>query len=110
MSARAHGDPDPPPSVSPHIWDSPDFQGRIIRITIEHDNATRAITGVTTFRDADCVYKKILVGLGANGTPDSTGHAFTCPAGTHSIPVQQMTAQGFSTIEQFQALQITAGR
>lgn len=110
MSARAHGDPNPPPAPSPYVWDSGDFQNKIIKITITYDNATRVITGVTTFRDADCVFKKILVGLGGDGRPDSTGHVFTCPPGTHSVPLQQMTAQGFTTIEQFQALQITAGR
>lgn len=110
MAKSAHGEPDPPRSPSPYVWEARDFAGKIIRMTVSYNDTTGAITGAGTFRDVDCLFKKILVGLGSDGRPDSTGHAFTAPPGDHAIPVQQLTAQGFSTIEQFQAQQITAGR
>jgi hypothetical protein len=109
MTARAHGDPDAPLPQSPYVWESPDYQGNRIRITVTFDNATRALTGGSVFRDAACVYRKIYIGVGVDGSPDSTTHKFTVPAGTTAVSAAQMAAVGFTTIEQFLALQITAG-
>ncbi len=109
MSARAHGDPDAPLPSSPYVVEFPDYQGKVIRITVTFDNVTRSITGGTAFRDSACLYRKIYVGLGADGMPDSTTHKLTVPAGTVVLAKSAFTAVGFETIEQLQALQITAG-
>jgi hypothetical protein len=60
-----------------------------------------------------CLYTKILIGLGGDGTPDSTTRKITVPDGTTVLTPQQLAAlaaQGLSTIEDILALQITAGR
>jgi len=109
MSSRAHGDPDPPLPQSPYTWEDADYVGNKIQIVVAFDNSTRVIIDGTTYRDADCMFKKILVGLGGDGRPDSSGHVFTCPQGSHNVPGAVFAAQGFDTIEQFMAMQITAG-
>jgi len=95
---------------TPYIWEAADYQAKVIRITVTFDNATRILSGASVFRDAACVYTKILVGKGVDGQPDSTTKSFTVPAGTTSVTQAQMNSRGFTTIEDFLALQITAGR
>jgi hypothetical protein len=56
------------PLLSPYIWQALDNEGDAIRITVEFDNVTRAITGITVFRDPNCVYTKILIGTGLTGS------------------------------------------
>lgn len=100
------------PPNSPVVWESPDYQNNVIRITITFNNATRAITGITVFRDSACVYTKIYMGLGADGTPDTSTRKITVPAGTTVLNASQLSAlasAGISTIENFLALNITAG-
>jgi hypothetical protein len=94
----------------PYIWEAADYLNRVIRITVNFDDGTRLLSGATVFRDAGCVYTKILVGKGVDGSPDSTTKSFTVPAGTTPISQAQMNSRGFDTIEDFLALQITAGR
>lgn len=105
----ARGDP----VTSPYVYDSGgDYLGRHITITFVFDNVTRALTSGTVFRDAGCVYTKIYVGLGSDGTPDSTTHIFNVGAlaGDRSFAASQMAAAGLTTIESVLALgQITAG-
>jgi hypothetical protein len=99
------------PLLSPYIWQALDNEGDAIRITVEFDNVTRAITGITVFRDPNCVYTKILIGTGADGIPDDTDKVITVPSGTTVLTQQQLRQlgnKGISTIEDFLALQITA--
>lgn len=98
-----------PPATSPWVWQAPDNFGNIIRITVTFNEATRALTGATVFRDAGCQWNHIYLGLGADGTPDSTAAAFTVPAGTSSVTTNQLRQRGLDVIEDIQALQITAG-
>lgn len=94
----------------PYIWEAADYAGKVIRITVNFDDTTRLLSGASVFRDAACVYTKILIGKGVDGTPDSTTKSFTVPAGTTNITQNQLNSRGFDTIEDFLALQITAGR
>jgi hypothetical protein len=105
MAALGRGDP----AQSPYVWESGDYQGKVIRITVVFNNATRSITSASVFRDADCVYTRLYLGRGADGSPNSSTRSFVVPAGITNVPVQQMANRGFSTIEDFLALQITAG-
>lgn len=101
------------PATSPWVQPFEDYLGRVIRITVVFDVASRAITGITVFRDAACVFTKILIGVGADGIPDNTDKAINVPSGTTVSTAQQLAAlaaKGLSTIEDIQALQITAGR
>lgn len=109
MASSAHGDPDPGRAPSPYIMEFPDYQNNVIRITINYNDATGSITGGSVFRDGACVYHKILVGLGGDGSPDSTTHKFNVPAGTTVLNKNAFVVSGFDTIEEFWALQITAG-
>jgi hypothetical protein len=102
----------PTPATSPIVWEAPDYQSNVIRITITFNTGTRAITGITVFRDAACVYTKIYVGLGGDGTPDSSTRKVTVPAGTTVLNAGQLSAlagAGLATAEDFQAANITAG-
>jgi hypothetical protein len=101
------------PISSPYVYDSgSDYQGKHVSITITFDNATRALLAGTLHRDAGCRYTKILIGLGPDGTPDTTTHVFNIGGltGDLGVTAAQMTAVGLSTIEDVLALgQITAG-
>ena len=105
----AHGGP----IQTPYVYDSGgDFAGLHITITINFNNATRALTGAVIHRDPGCQYTKIYVGLGPDGTPDSGTHTFNVGQlnGDRSFSAAQLLAVGFSTIEDVLALgQITAG-
>lgn len=101
------------PLTSPYVWEALDYALQVIRITVTFNNATRAITGITVFRDPLCQYTKILIGTGADGTPDSTTRSVSVPAGTSVLSQGQLNAlagNGISTIENVLSLQITAGR
>jgi hypothetical protein len=97
------------PIQTPWVQQFEDYVGAAIRITVDFDNTTRAITGGTAYRDASCLMTKILIGLGPDGTPDTTETQFTVPAGTTEIPGSAFSDLGLSTIEDVLALQITAG-
>jgi hypothetical protein len=100
------------PVTSPYVWDSGgDFQGNHITLTWVFDNATRALITGTVHRDAGCVFTKIYVGVGGDGSPNTTTHVFDVGnlVGDRTFTANQMAAIGFTTIEQVLALQITAG-
>jgi hypothetical protein len=97
--------------VSPWIWDAKDNEEDVIRITVAYDNTTKAITGITSFRSANCAYTRILIGRGADGTPDATDKVISVPSGTRTLTPAQLSAlaaKGLATINDVMALQITA--
>lgn len=103
--ARGKGD-----IPNPFIWESGDYQGNVIRITVTH--LLNLITGITVYRDADCVYDKIFVGVGPDGSPNTSPHVFPIAAGTTILLQAQLdllASEGIATIQQFLSLQITAG-
>jgi prolyl oligopeptidase PreP (S9A serine peptidase family) len=85
-----------------------------VQVTINFNNATRAITNAVVWRAADCRWTKIVVGLGANGTPDTTTKVFdlsTLNDATRTVTAAQMAASPWfvTTVEQFMSAgQITA--
>jgi hypothetical protein len=91
------------------VYQASDYKDHVIRITVTFDNTTKVLTGATAFRDATCVYTKIYIGVGADGTPDATPHKVTVPSGTTTVTAAQLSAVGLSTINDIIALQITAG-
>lgn len=95
---------------SPWVWQAVDFtRVKVIRITVAFDNATRVLSGATVFRDPECLFTKVYIGVGADGAPDSTPRAIPVPAGSHAFTAAQMAAVGLHTIEDILAFQITAG-
>lgn len=96
-----------PVTPNPWTWRSLDYVGLGISIVITWDATTRALTGATVSRDDGCQYNNILIGVPgsaqvktlpapADGKPDATYTA------------AQMSRQGLSTVDDVDALQITA--
>lgn len=103
----------PSPLHSPVVETFEDYLGRQISITVTFNETTRAITGITAHRDAGCLFTKVLVGVGGDGAPDSTDKAVTVPTGDTTLSAGQLAAlasKGLATAEDFDALQITAGK
>ena len=101
-----------PPSVSPVVQEFTDFEGRAISISVAFNTTTRAITGMSSHRDAGCLFSKILIGTSADGNPDDTDKVVAVPFGDRTLNSTQLAAlatHGLATIEDFSALQITAG-
>jgi len=99
------------PIQSPWVYDSgPDYRDKRITITVTFNNATRSITGGTIHRDAGCVYTKIVLGLGQDGTPDSSTRVFNVAGleGDRSFNKQAFINNGFDTAEDLLTVQITA--
>lgn len=99
------------PLLSPWVWQALDNEGDAIRITVAFNDTTKAITGITAFRDAACAYTKILIGVGGDGTADATDKVVSVPVGTTVLTQNQLNNlknKGISTIDDILALQITA--
>lgn len=105
MSGQARGDV----LQSPYVVRFDDYLQRAITITVNFDNATRSIIGAVVVRDTGCLWTHLLIGIGVDGTPDSTPRKVDVPEGTTNVGKQAFTNFGVDTIEQFQAFQITAG-
>jgi len=98
------------PEASPYQFDAVDNFGKHIRITIPFNEATGAIlNGGSVVRDADCQWTKIYIGLGADGTPDTTDKVFTVPEGTTNLTANQLGSRGLDTITDLRLYQVTAG-
>ena len=100
------------PEISPVVREFEDHVGRKISITITFNTTTRLIESMQVHRDAGCLFSTILIGTGADGNPDDTDKIVNVPVGNRALTVQQLANlanRGISTIENFDALQITAG-
>lgn len=100
------------PIQTPFVYDAADYLDRHLTITINFDNATRALQNAVIHRDADCMYIHIYVGVGADGKPDSSTHSFAVPnlEGDRNIGQAGLNGAGLTTIEDVIALgQIAAG-
>lgn len=107
----------PTPAVSPYIWQDWDRGGQDqdkIQITVNFDNTSRQITGITVFRGENCQWRRFVLGLGDAGDPDSTTRTTprfdpgTTQLGQGALNV--LRNNGIQTIENFLGLQITATR
>jgi hypothetical protein len=96
--------------VSPWVWQTLDYQGNALTITVPFNDSTRALVNSTTVvRDAGCVYGHLYIGTGTDGTVETTTHSFAIPVGTTTVNARQMGNKGLNTIEDVLTLQITAG-
>lgn len=105
---RPRGDEPPPISVSPWTQEFRDTDGHVIRISVLFDPITRALLGAVAYRSGKCAYTRILIGLGPDGTPDSTPDVFVVPAGVTNVAAAALRRNALRTIEDVLALQITA--
>lgn len=102
-----------PPQSSPYVYEIQDGWGRNFRISIYFEVLlTRLITGMTAYREPSCVYTTWLLGLGPDGTPDTTDKRIGPLAeGTTLLTGSQLEfllLRGVGTIDQFYSYQITA--
>ena len=108
----------PRPTPNPWVMEMGDYIGKVIRITVDWNptadgNGKHAVTGVEVFRDADCQFRRILIGTSADGNPDDTDKVVNVPVGETNLTAQQLNAmrnRGAGTIEDILSFQITAGR
>lgn len=93
----ARGDP----PVSPwRFYDSGvDATGKSIWMIVTFDGANN-LTGGTGHRDAGCQWTKIYLGLGANGTPNTSTRVIDLSAftGDHTVTAPQLASVGLNTV------------
>lgn len=99
---------------NPWTYDSGiDANGLSIRISIPWNSSTRALqTPGTVHRDPGCLYTHIYIGLGVDGTPNSTTRVFnlTGLSGDVTFTAAQMHTRGLDTVDDIlNAGNITAG-
>lgn len=112
MVGQARGDVEPSPYVVRFgdYHDAPPSVSSAIVITVNFNDSTRSIINASVTRDAGCQWTKLLIGIGADGSPDSTTRKVNVPVGTTAVPKSVFTNFGVDTIEEFKAYQITCGK
>ena len=102
----AKGDPYVPPN--PWVFQTFDRNGLPFSITIPWNAGNRNITGGTVYRSPGCQVSTIMIGLGPDGTPNTSENAYTVPEGSTDFAANVLRANGLNTIDDVVALQITA--
>lgn len=95
--------------LSPYTYNGLDNYGKSIYIEVPFDTVTGELQNGFVRRDPDCQWNKIYVGLGADGSVETTEKVFVVPEGTHTLRAATLASRGLSTIAELYALQITAG-
>ncbi len=113
MSTAAQLIPPVPPSTSPYVYEIQDNWGKNFRITVFWEVIlTRLITGMTAYREPGCALTTWLLGVGPDGTPDTTDKKIGPLAeGTTILTGSQLELlllHGIGTIDNFVGHQITA--
>lgn len=93
----------------PYSWASEDYAGRVISIVIDYNQTTGDLTGATTTRASGCLFSRILIGVGEDGSPENAPHKIQCPEGTRNVSAGQLHAVGLDTYQDVISNQITAG-
>lgn len=94
--------------VSPYTYEAKDYQDAVIRGVFNYDNATRELLSLQAHRDAGCLYTKIVVGFGGDGSVETSTRKVTVPVGDTNITKAQLNSVGLTTIDDILSLQITA--
>jgi hypothetical protein len=100
------GNPDP---VSPYVFVVRDFLGRVISLTVPYD-ATKVISGTcTVHRDAGCIYTKVIIDVGGDGTPDTSLKTLSVAGfvGDKTFTKAQVNAVGLVTLADVKAHSLT---
>lgn len=101
--------PTVPPQTSPWEWMGADYLERPISIRVFFDPITRLVLGCTVYRDPNTLMRKIYIGLGEDGTPNTSVRTFNVPVGNTTIGAGPLINNGLQTIDDVVTLQITAG-
>lgn len=94
---------------NPWAWAANDVNGKTLSISIAWNSSSNALQGATVVRDAGCLLSVIWIGLGPDGTPNTSTNAYSVPTGTTKVNANQLAKGGLNTIMDVTALQITAG-
>lgn len=112
----AKGDPPTSPWM---FWFATDTNGFQITATVTFSGTitagtdpatwTNPLTGGTVFRDSNCAYTKVIIGVGPDGTPNTSTQVISVPAGTTQVTANQLASVGLHTVaDVFDAPQTTA--
>ena len=93
----------------PYVWSGADYADRIISISIDYNETTGELTGATTNRASGCLFSRILIGVGSDGSPENAPHKIQCPDGQRNVSKGQLHAVGLDAITDVLNGQITAG-
>lgn len=96
--------------ANPYTYEALDAYRKVISISIGWAPTLRTIGTVTVHRDSGCLFAKILIGLGADGKPDSSSMALAVAVGDATVLGTWFTTRGLTTIDNVLARQITVGR
>jgi hypothetical protein len=94
---------------NPYIWSANDPLGNPLTISVAWRSSTRALQNTTVTRDPACSLGHIYIGLGPDGTPNTSPNAYAVPTGSTTITASTLSKNGLNTIDDVLALQITAG-
>jgi hypothetical protein len=94
--------------VSPWVWESDDYIGLAIRITVNFNDATRALQSAVVHRDDGCQYHTIVLDNPGDSAKAKRLAAPADGAPDNTYTAKQMSRQGLNTIEDVLAVQITA--
>lgn len=93
----------------PWSWETGDYQEKIIRITINWDTSNGALMSAVTYRDPECIYAKIYIGLSEAGIVEDTPDQWNVPVGETVIRADSLMKGRLRNIRDVLYLQITAG-
>ena len=95
------------PMLSPWHYEDGDYLGRMVAVDVFFDDVTHAIIapGLTGTRDAGCLYATVIIGTPGSGTEK----VFPIPEGPFAVSRQQLSNQGFDTIESIISGNFTLG-
>jgi hypothetical protein len=96
------------PLLSPWVPAFQDYLGRVISITVNFNNTTRALVNAVVHRDAGCLYTKIVFDNPGDAVKAKRLAAPADGQGDRTYTAAQLASQGLSTIEDAMAVQITA--
>lgn len=102
----AKGDPYVPPN--PWVWAANDRNGVELSISVPWNAQNRGVQSATVVRPSGCLLSRIFIGVGPDGTPDTSTNVYSVPVGTTSVAANILRQNGLNTIDDVIALQITA--
>jgi hypothetical protein len=96
------------PQLSPWVNEFPDYLQRKIVITVNFNNATRALTTTVIHRDTGCLWHTVVFDNPSDAVKSKRLAAPADGQGDRTYTATQIASQGLTTIDQAMALQITA--
>jgi hypothetical protein len=96
------------PLLSPWVVGFQDYLNRVVTITVNFNDATRALTNAVIHRDSGCLFHTIVFDNPSDAVKAKRLTAPADGAGDRTYSKAQLASQGLNTIEDAMAVQITA--